>query len=126
MSEQPDEHLHDCKADLAENAAIRGTLFDIVRRRWLSDDQIEQLIEEHLDLVDSLREHWVNPSPFQKYLMRSYERLALLLRHRPMHFEGHGQPAAVIFCLKCETFPIDIRNPCPVCRTSYWLDVTYI
>jgi len=112
---------------VGEHAATRSVLWEAIRR--LDDDQIEEIIELESMNVESLREKWGDSlADFRKGYVEGLHFLTLLLHHRfqPSERDDPSSGEMIQICMQCETFPIPIHDPCPVCRTSKWLHVARI
>ena len=118
---------HNSDYERGSRSVIGSTLMNLLQR--LSDADADWMEDWLRGTSEDLERLW-GPTftDHQRGVIDEYERLALLVRHR-RQFAGSDESTSnefVIFCLKCETFPIDVDSPCPVCRALKWLHVARI
>ena len=105
---------------MGELAATRGLLHEAIQ--LLPDEEADRLQARTAELAASLHSLWGDAlTDHQDGLVVTYERMALMIRHRFDVVEG-AKPSGnyTSFCMKCEVF-FDISEvACPVCSESKW------
>lgn len=110
------------------SAELRAALLTLqIAKQFLAGSQAEAFetemfrqLAEHRRLVGASSDQ---PEESYGYYIDELERHALLWRHRFDYREGDQSPdePSVLFCLRCERFPIPNGSPCPSCGTGHFL-----